>query len=82
MDLLLKIGITESVISVRSLANLIDRIVNLSQNIMWWRFSDRSARYFGGASMANDEHVAMLKQGGRAWNAWDDRNPDGPEDLL
>jgi Pentapeptide repeats (8 copies) len=26
--------------------------------------------------MANDEHVALLKQGVEAWNAWRDENPD------
>jgi hypothetical protein len=26
--------------------------------------------------MANDEHVALLKQGMTAWNAWRDENPD------
>jgi hypothetical protein len=36
MDLMLKIGVTDSVISVCRLANLIDRVVNPSQN-MWWR---------------------------------------------
>src|SRR5215472_18672437 len=30
----------------------------------------------GGASMANDEHVAMLKKGVRAWNEWRDENPN------
>src|SRR5262249_21780611 len=29
----------------------------------------------GGASMANDEHVALLKQGVTAWNAWRVVNP-------
>ena len=35
----------------------------------------------GGASMANDEHVAMLKQGVDAWNAWRVENPDMRPDL-
>src|SRR5262249_3271104 len=35
----------------------------------------------GGASMANDEHVALLKQGVTAWNAWRDENPDIRPDL-
>src|SRR5262245_54616004 len=35
----------------------------------------------GGASMANDEHVAMLKKGVAAWNAWRDQNPDLRPDL-
>jgi uncharacterized protein YjbI with pentapeptide repeats len=26
--------------------------------------------------MANDEHVALLKQGVDAWNAWRQANPD------
>jgi hypothetical protein len=26
--------------------------------------------------MANDEHVALLKQGVGAWNAWRNENPD------
>jgi len=26
--------------------------------------------------MANDEHVAMLKKGVRAWNEWRDENPN------
>ena len=26
--------------------------------------------------MANDEHVAILKKGVAAWNAWRDENPD------
>ena len=31
--------------------------------------------------MANDEHVALLKQGVAAWNAWRDENPDIRPDL-
>jgi Pentapeptide repeats (8 copies) len=31
--------------------------------------------------MANDEHVAILKQGVTAWNAWRDENPDVRPDL-
>jgi pentapeptide repeat protein len=31
--------------------------------------------------MANDEHVALLKQGVAAWNAWRDKNPDIRPDL-
>jgi uncharacterized protein YjbI with pentapeptide repeats len=31
--------------------------------------------------MANDEHVALLKKGVAAWNAWRDENPDIPPDL-
>jgi len=31
--------------------------------------------------MANDEHVALLKQGVAAWNAWRDENPDIDPDL-
>jgi hypothetical protein len=31
--------------------------------------------------MANDEHVALLKQGVTAWNAWRDENPDVRPDL-
>src|SRR5215831_5797336 len=49
---------------------------------MWWGFSDRSARYFRGASMANDEHVALLKQGVAAWNAWRVENPNIRPDLT
>jgi uncharacterized protein YjbI with pentapeptide repeats len=33
-------------------------------------------------SMANDEHVALLKQGAPAWNAWRDENPDIRVDLV
>jgi hypothetical protein len=25
--------------------------------------------------MANDEHIALLKQGADAWNKWRDENP-------
>ena len=32
--------------------------------------------------MANDEHVAMLKQGVDAWNAWRRENPHIRPDLL
>src|SRR5262249_42653083 len=35
----------------------------------------------GGASMANDEHVAMLKKGVRAWKAWRNESPDICPDL-
>src|SRR5262245_3815746 len=41
----------------------------------------------GGASMANDEHVALLKQGVDAWNKWREKNRslmrrnDEPRDL-
>jgi uncharacterized protein YjbI with pentapeptide repeats len=31
--------------------------------------------------MANDEHVAMLKKGVDAWNAWRDENPNIRPDL-
>ena len=31
--------------------------------------------------MANDGHVALLKQGVAAWNAWRDENPDTRPDL-
>ena len=31
--------------------------------------------------MANDEHVALLKKGVAAWNAWRDENPDIRPDL-
>jgi Pentapeptide repeats (8 copies) len=31
--------------------------------------------------MASDEHVALLKQGVAAWNAWRDKNPDIRPDL-
>ena len=31
--------------------------------------------------MANDEHVALLKQGVAAWNAWRDENPNIRPDL-
>jgi hypothetical protein len=31
--------------------------------------------------MANDEHVALLKQGVDAWNKWRDENPDAYPDL-
>jgi hypothetical protein len=31
--------------------------------------------------MANDEHVAMLKKGVDAWNAWREENPDIRPDL-
>jgi hypothetical protein len=32
--------------------------------------------------MANDEHVALLKQGVDAWNAWRDQNPHIRPDLI
>jgi uncharacterized protein YjbI with pentapeptide repeats len=32
--------------------------------------------------MANDEHVALLKKGVDAWNAWRDENPDIRPDLM
>jgi uncharacterized protein YjbI with pentapeptide repeats len=32
--------------------------------------------------MANDEHVALLKQGVTAWNAWRSRNPHVVADLT
>jgi uncharacterized protein YjbI with pentapeptide repeats len=32
--------------------------------------------------MANDEHVAILKKGVDAWNAWRDENPLSRADLL
>jgi uncharacterized protein YjbI with pentapeptide repeats len=31
--------------------------------------------------MANDEHVALLKQGVAAWNAWREENPNIQPDL-
>jgi pentapeptide repeat protein len=32
--------------------------------------------------MANDEHVALLKQGVAAWNVWRDENPNIRPDLT
>ena len=32
--------------------------------------------------MANDEHVALLKQGVAAWNAWREGNPHISPDLT
>jgi hypothetical protein len=32
--------------------------------------------------MANDEHVALLKQGVDAWNVWREENPDIRPDLI
>ena len=32
--------------------------------------------------MANDEHVALLKQGVATWNAWRDENPNVRPDLC
>jgi hypothetical protein len=32
--------------------------------------------------MANDEHVALLKQGVEAWNAWRKANPHIRPDLI
>jgi hypothetical protein len=29
--------------------------------------------------MADDNHIARLKQGVAAWNAWRDENPDSPD---
>jgi hypothetical protein len=31
--------------------------------------------------MANEEHIALLKQGGGAWNAWREKNPNIVPDL-
>src|SRR5215831_551105 len=36
---------------------------------------------WGVRCMANDEHVALLKKGVEAWNAWRDKNPDIRPDL-
>jgi uncharacterized protein YjbI with pentapeptide repeats len=36
----------------------------------------------GSDPMANDEHVAILKKGVAAWNAWRDENPNIPPDLT
>jgi hypothetical protein len=35
----------------------------------------------GGTLMANEDHIAMLKQGAAAWNAWRKKNPDTLPDL-
>jgi hypothetical protein len=35
-----------------------------------------------GCYMANDEHVAILKKGVRAWNAWRMKNPYIHVDLT
>ena len=32
--------------------------------------------------MANEEHLALLKKGVTAWNAWRDENPDIDPDLF
>jgi pentapeptide repeat protein len=32
--------------------------------------------------MANDEHIDMLRNGVKAWNAWRDENPDIRPDLI
>jgi hypothetical protein len=46
--------------------NLIDRVVNSSEN---------NVVAAEGASMANDGHVAMLKKGVAAWNKCRHKNP-------
>jgi uncharacterized protein YjbI with pentapeptide repeats len=33
-------------------------------------------------SIANEEHVALLKQGVDAWNAWREENPNVLPDLV
>jgi uncharacterized protein YjbI with pentapeptide repeats len=35
-----------------------------------------------GCFMANDEHIALLKQGVKVWNAWREANPDIHPDLA
>jgi uncharacterized protein YjbI with pentapeptide repeats len=37
---------------------------------------------FGGASMPNDEHVAILKKGAQEWNAWRAKDPDLRPNLI
>ena len=32
--------------------------------------------------MANDDHIAQLRKGVDAWNAWRDENPDIRPDLA
>ena len=32
--------------------------------------------------MANEEHVALLKQGVEVWNKWREENPDIKPDLT
>src|SRR5262249_42979766 len=43
-----------------------------------WAESKRGA----GASMANNEHVAILKKGVDAWNEWRRENPNKLPDLI
>ena len=59
--------------------NLIAAVFNLPRKYNPHPAEDRHRHR--DAPMANDEHVALLKQGAAAWNAWRDKNPNIDPDL-
>jgi hypothetical protein len=42
---------------------------------------EESTQTDGGTDMANEEHLALLRQGVKTWNEWREKNPDIRPDL-